>query len=153
MGVAHYGPRGFKGGEKLGISFTSRVWTMSGDARGEGDREMSPDEAALSARLKSLGQRLDQIGPARASETSSAGRSATDHSGFARGFRLSSELVAGVLVGAGLGWLIDRWLGSLPWGTFVFALVGFTAGVLNVMRSAGVATGGVPGETIEKRKE
>ena len=32
-------------------------------------------------------------------------------SAFARGFRLSSELVAGVLVGAGIGWLIDRWLG------------------------------------------
>ena len=59
-------------------------------------------------------------------------------SGYARGFRLSSELVAGVLVGAGLGWLIDRWLGIAPWGLIVFLLLGFAAGVLNVMRSAGV---------------
>ena len=56
-----------------------------------------------------------------------------------------------MLVGAALGWLIDRWLGSLPWGTFVFALLGFTAGVLNVMRSAGVASGGVPDSTAERR--
>ena len=56
--------------------------------------------------------------------TGPASRSATDHSALARGFRLSSELVAGVLVGAGIGWLIDRWLGTLPWGTFVFALAG-----------------------------
>jgi len=126
---------------------------MSDGTRGEGDRRPPNDEAALSARLKSLGQRLDQAGPRRASETGSASRSTTDHSGFARGFRLSSELVAGVLVGAGLGWLIDRWLGSLPWGMFVFALLGFTAGVLNVMRQAGVASGGVPDSTIERRND
>jgi len=54
------------------------------------------------------------------------------------GFRLSSELVAGVLVGGGIGWALDRWLGISPWGLIVFLLLGFTAGVLNVMRSAGV---------------
>ncbi len=43
-----------------------------------------------------------------------------------------------MLVGAGLGWLIDRWLGISPWGLIVFLLLGFAAGVLNVMRSAGV---------------
>jgi ATP synthase protein I len=153
VGGGKYGPRGFGGGEKLEISSTSRVLTMSGGTRERGDQGKAPtDEAALSARLKSLGARLDQAGP-RVSETGPAARSATDHSGFARGFRLSSELVAGVLVGAGLGWLIDRWLGSLPWGTFVFALLGFTAGVLNVMRQAGVAPGGVPDSTIERRND
>ena len=153
VGVGQYGPRGFEGGEKLGISSTSRVWTMSGDTRGEDDRSKPTDEAALSARLKSLGQRLDQSGQRRAAETGPASRPATDHSALARGFRLSSELVAGVLVGAGLGWLIDRWLGTLPWGMFVFALAGFTAGVLNVMRQAGVVSGGVPDSTVERRKD
>jgi ATP synthase protein I len=127
---------------------------MSGDTRGNEDRSKTPtDEAALSARLKSLGQRLDHVGPRRAAETSSASRSAADHSALARGIRLSTELVAGVLIGAGLGWLIDRWLGSLPWGMFAFALLGFTAGVLNVMRSAGVASGGVPDSTVERRDD
>ena len=60
-------------------------------------------------------------------------------SAIARGFRLSTELVAGVLVGAGIGWLLDRWLGISPWGMIVFLLLGFAAGVLNVMRAAGVA--------------
>ena len=124
---------------------------MSGDTRGDGERsEQRPDEAALSARLKTLGQRLDRTGQRRASEMGSASRSATDRSGFARGLRLSSELVAGVLVGAALGWLIDKGLGTLPWGMFVFALLGFTAGVLNVMRQAGVVPGGVPDSTIRK---
>ena len=63
---------------------------------------------------------------------------------MARGLRLSSELVAGVLVGAGLGWLIDRWLGISPLGLIVFLLLGFAAGVVNVMRTAGLASG--PGD-------
>lgn len=125
---------------------------MSGGTRGDENQSATPpDEAALSARLKRLGERLDQVSPAR-SDTGPASGPTADPSALARGFRLSSELVAGVLVGAGLGWLIDRWLGILPWATFVFALLGFTAGVLNVMRSAGVAPGGVPDSTIERRK-
>jgi ATP synthase protein I len=65
-------------------------------------------------------------------------RQNVDVSAFARGFRLSTELVAGVLVGALMGWLLDRWLGISPWGLIVFLLLGFAAGVLNVMRAAGV---------------
>ena len=37
-----------------------------------------------------------------------------------------------------IGWLLDRWLGISPWGLIVFLLLGFAAGVLNVMRAAGV---------------
>ena len=58
---------------------------------------------------------------------------------MALGFRLSSELVAGVLVGALMGWGFDRLLSTSPFGLIVFVLLGFAAGVLNVVRSAGVA--------------
>jgi ATP synthase protein I len=40
-------------------------------------------------------------------------------------------------VGAGIGWVADQWLGTSPFGLIVFLLLGFAAGVLNVMRSAG----------------
>lgn len=58
---------------------------------------------------------------------------------MAMGFRLSSELIAGVVVGALMGWGFDRLLSTSPFGLIVFVLVGFSAGVLNVIRSAGVA--------------
>lgn len=105
-----------------------------------GNRGKSPDdEAALSARLQRLGDRLAEAN--RPSENEAGARqTANNASGFARGFRLSSELVAGVLVGAMIGWLLDRWLGISPWGLIVFLLLGFVAGVLNVMRAAGVVS-------------
>jgi ATP synthase protein I len=115
---------------------------MSNDTRGN-DRDSRPaDEAALSARLRSLGERLDQVGPRRPSESGPSRSTATDMSGFARGMRLSAELVGGVAVGFIIGWLLDRWLGTSPWGLIVFLLLGFVAGVLNVMRSAGVVKPG-----------
>jgi ATP synthase protein I len=119
---------------------------MAGDARKNGDRgKPPPDEAALSARFRRLGERLGHIHSDRHSDSSPNPRPTADPSAIARGFRLSTELVAGVLVGAAIGWLIDRWLGISPWGMIVFLLLGFAAGVLNVMRAAGV----VPTNTLD----
>ena len=59
----------------------------------------------------------------------------------------------GVLVGAGLGWLIDRLLGISPWGLIVFLLLGFAAGVFNVMRSAGVMPGGTQGDDTSASRQ
>jgi ATP synthase protein I len=110
---------------------------MADGPRGKGNRNEPPDdEAALSARLKRLGNRLAHTH--RPSENGSGPRQTADVSAIARGFRLSTELVAGVLVGAVIGWLLDRWLGISPWGLIVFVLLGFAAGVLNVMRAAGL---------------
>ena len=109
---------------------------MANGTRDKDDKEHRPDdEAALSARLQRLGERLRQSGASSHPEKSASRPS--DPSAIARGFRLSTELVAGVLVDAFLGWLLDRWLGISPWGLIVFLLLGFAAGVLNVIRAAG----------------
>ena len=112
---------------------------MADDAREKDDGEQLPaDEAALSARFKRLGERLGRVHADSPSESSPGQPPAADPSAIARGFRLSTEFVAGVVVGAAIGWLLDRWLGISPWGMIVFLLLGFAAGVLNVMRAAGV---------------
>jgi ATP synthase protein I len=110
----------------------------------DGSRDKSSsDEAALSARLGSLDQRLSQIRDSRNIRTdqpeAGSGDGAARASAMARGLRLSSELIAGVAVGAVIGWGFDRLLSTSPFGLIVFFLLGFAAGVINVMRSAGVA--------------
>jgi ATP synthase protein I len=109
---------------------------------GNGDNKTSSDEAALSARLGSLDHRLSEIRDSRKIGTDQSGNeqdmAQAKASAMAVGLRLSSELVAGVLVGAALGWGFDRLLSTSPWGLIVFLLLGFTAGVINVMRAAGV---------------
>ena len=109
---------------------------------GNGNHDTSSDEAALSARLGSLDQRLSEIRDSRKIGTGQSGSeqdaAQAKASAMAVGLRLSSELVAGVLVGAALGWGFDRLLSTSPWGFIVFLLLGFTAGVVNVMRAAGV---------------
>jgi ATP synthase protein I len=118
---------------------------MADNTRDSNDLEQRrTDEAALSARLRRLGDQLGRQQPGEPSETRGA-RPVADASGYARGFRLSSELVGGVLVGAAIGWALDRVLGISPWGLIVFLLLGFVAGVVNVIRAAGVAPGGDPG--------
>lgn len=56
-------------------------------------------------------------------------------SGIGLGFRIGTELVVGLAVGAGVGYLIDRWLGSSPWLTILFFFLGAGAGVMNVYRA------------------
>jgi ATP synthase protein I len=115
-------------------------------ARGDDDRNEPPvDEAELSARLQRLGERLGHHHSEPPSENGPGQGVNADTSALARGFRLSAEFVAGILVGAALGWLIDRWLGTSPWGMIVLLLFGFAAGVLNMVRAAGV----VPPNTLD----
>ena len=114
------------------------------DDRASGNKTSS-DEAALSARLGSLDERLSEIRDNRKVGTdqseSESGDSAARASAMARGFQLSSELIAGVVVGAAIGWGFDKLLSTSPFGLIVFLLLGFVAGVVNVVRSVGVAPG------------
>ena len=107
--------------------------------------QSSSDEAALSARLGSLDHRLSEIRDSRKIRTdqpgTESGDTAAKASAMALGFRLSSELVAGVVVGAAIGWGFDRLLSTSPFGFIVFLLLGFVAGVVNVVRSAGAGPG------------
>lgn len=90
----------------------------------------------LAGRSRALDEALAARRPARSGEEERPGGG--DAVGFGQALKLSSEFVAGIAVGAGLGWLIDRLAGTSPWGLVIFLLLGFVAGVLNVLRSAGL---------------
>lgn len=50
------------------------------------------------------------------------------------GFRVGTELLAGVLVGAALGYVLDLYFGTKPWLLVTFLFFGGAAGFLNVYR-------------------
>lgn len=102
-----------------------------------------PGEAELADRLRRLDEKLE---PARSREAD--GRAAQDKGGdpgsLAKAMRLSTEFVAGIIAGSLLGWVVDRLAGTSPWGLIVFFLLGFAAGLMNVMRAAGMLGGRSP---------
>ena len=51
-------------------------------------------------------------------------------------FKLSSELVAAVAVGAIIGFILDNTFGTKPWLILIFFFVGVVAGITNVIKSA-----------------
>lgn len=108
------------------------------ERNGENERKPgSADDADLSARLKSLDARISQASAHRA-ESEPRARPTSDTSAMGQAFRLSAEFVAGVAAGGILGWLIDRFFGTSPWGLIVCLILGFCAGMLNLMRAAGM---------------
>jgi ATP synthase protein I len=106
------------------------------DDRGPGQRQMSPEEkAAFEGRISDLGQRLDKVKAQRATDADADLDAEMRGRGMAYGLRMAAELVAAVIVGGAIGYGLDRWLGSTPWLFLLFFLLGFAAGVLNVVRA------------------
>ncbi|KAA0972437.1 hypothetical protein FPY71_04930 [Aureimonas fodinaquatilis] len=86
-------------------------------------------------RREKLSQRLDAV-KSRQLPQSSMLAPKGGLSGMAAGLRIASEFIAGVVVGALIGYGIDTFFGTRPFGLIVFLLLGFAAGVLNVIRSS-----------------
>ena len=57
-------------------------------------------------------------------------------SNIGQAFKLSTELVAAVLVGTIIGFILDNWFDTKPWLIIIFFFVGVVAGITNVIRSA-----------------
>ena len=51
-------------------------------------------------------------------------------------FKLGTELVAAVVVGTIIGFILDSWFDTKPWLIIIFFFLGAAAGILNVIRAA-----------------
>jgi ATP synthase protein I len=89
----------------------------------------SPDEA-----LARLDQRLG------AAEAAQARKLSPDmHAAMAQGYRFVGEVVGGVLGGVGLGWLLDRFAHTQPWGVIGGLLVGSGISIFAAVSAAAKA--------------
>jgi len=111
--------------------------------------ETDPKDS-LEERKRQLESKLAQAGQGDDSTDKAANNSRT---GYSQALKLSSEFVAAVIVGAMIGYLLDLFLPTKPWGLIVFLLLGFCAGVLNVLRTAGVVNSPHPVDRIGEHRE
>lgn len=103
--------------------------------------------------LARLAEKLDKARAGHAPERNAGGAGAAQQ-GAALGFRIGIEFVASIIVAIGLGWAIDRGLGTRPWAMIVMFFLGVAAGMLHIYRAvAGIGMavgdrrpgGGAPG--------
>ena len=100
----------------------------------EADRPPSLDQ--LEKRIEAARERNRAHGRGATDKDGEAGPGRSQASGLALAWRIISELVAGVAVGVGIGWLLDRWLDTRPWLMVTFLFLGMAAGCYNVFRVA-----------------
>lgn len=86
-----------------------------------------------SARLKELDARIRSARGEKQPEVPSSG---DKFSGASTAWRMTFELVASMVIGAGMGWGLDSLFGSLPLFLIIFWLLGFAAGIRTVMHTA-----------------
>src|SRR5690242_14151871 len=91
-----------------------------------------PDEESQAA-LERLQSRLDTFDRERAPKAPS-GDSAERSMGD--GYRLLGEVIGGVLGGLGLGWLVDRFAHTTPFGLVIGLLLGTAASAYAAVKSA-----------------
>ena len=53
-----------------------------------------------------------------------------------QGLKIAVDLVVGVAFGGFVGWWLDRYFGTAPWLMVVLFILGFAAGMMNVIRTA-----------------
>jgi ATP synthase protein I len=95
--------------------------------------ELDRRRATLDAELRALRPSAPQ------EKANSSGRDQGQGAALGQAMRVSTEFVAGLAVGAALGYGADRLLGTSPWCFILFFLLGFAASVLNAFRAAGLA--------------
>ena len=93
-----------------------------------------PDPLGEDARLSSLDQRLRDAQNGEAQRTR-AGAAESD-AGYRLGNRVLAELLGGMIGGALIGWVIDRFAGTSPWGLLVMLALGTIVAFRNIIRLA-----------------
>jgi len=51
------------------------------------------------------------------------------------GLRMATDIIAAILVGAAIGWYLDKWLDTKPIMLLIFIALGLAAGVRNVIQT------------------
>lgn len=102
---------------------------------GPGNSERPDGEAKSRSVTGDLASRIARAQGVRPAQAAADRVRQGEMTGMGRAFRLASEFVAAIVVGGALGFGVDWLFKTQPWGMIVFILLGFAAGVLNIIRA------------------
>lgn len=105
---------------------------------------------SLEERRDSLHERLEQ---ARSKDERVDKSGEVSRKGYSQALKISSEFISAIVVGGLIGYLLDLLLPTKPWGLIVFVLLGFIAGVLNVLRVTGKVSSPHPVDRIGMHRD
>ena len=80
-------------------------------------------------KLENLKQKLDKL---QSSKTDQKHNHKETGAGF--GFNISTEIIAALVVGVGIGLIVDNYFNTKPFGLIIFFILGALAGFFNVYR-------------------
>jgi ATP synthase protein I len=100
-----------------------------------GDSERPEGDAKSRSATGDLAARIARARAERPAQAAANRVRQGEMTGMGRAFRLASEFVAAIVVGGALGYGIDWLFKTQPWGMVIFILLGFAAGVLNIIRA------------------
>src|SRR5437868_11591678 len=98
------------------------------------DQEDEPPDGNRASFEQRLRAARERAGIETKAPPKSGGADPLSGSPWSIGLRVGVELVAALMVGVGIGWLLDRWLHTAPVFLAIFVLLGGAAGVRNVYR-------------------
>lgn len=111
-------------GPKDGTGFTSGVDNLTPEER-----------KGFEDRLSKLDAKLDDVQKTRQKAAETQEDKVMRSRGMAMGLRMSTELVAAIIVGGLIGYGLDQWFETTPWLFLVFFMLGCAAGMINVTRA------------------
>lgn len=96
------------------------------------------DREAMRQRSSEIGKKLDAVNARRVVATRAGGAAAGpgQEGSYGQAARYAADLLVGVVLGGVLGWALDRQFGTAPWWMILLVVLGFAAGLLNVIRAA-----------------
>ena len=84
----------------------------------------------MNNKLENLKEKIDSIESSKNLKKIKKNR----NSGAGFGFKISTEIIAALVVGVGMGLIVDNYFNTKPFGLIIFFILGALAGFLNVYR-------------------
>lgn len=98
------------------------------------DEPPARDPIAEDARIDALDKRLQAAKEREEQRSQSQGSSTATDANYRMGSKVLSELIGGIGGGALIGWVIDHFVGTRPWGLLVMLFLGIIVAFRNIIR-------------------